>query len=125
MLKFIPVLSLMCIFRVISFSIGGGGMMISSIALPVVVLFFLKLCLPSLSALTPFDIFQGVLGELSSPSVWGTLGRENSRNVQLGMAIWHLIVNTLVLIMFLMDFGGSGWGLMMKSDTSILTQSQL
>ena len=40
------------------------------------------------------DLCRGFLYELTTISTWGGLGRRGSRSLQLGVAVYYLVVNT-------------------------------
>ena len=46
---------------------------------------------------------QGVITELTTPSLWGNRGREGSFKIQISMAIYLLILNTVFLVWVLVD----------------------
>ena len=46
---------------------------------------------------------QGVITELTTPSLWGNRGREGSCKIQLSMAIYLLVLNTIFLVWVLVD----------------------
>ena len=50
-----------------------------------------------LEDLTPGHIILGVLGELTSISLWGEKSRDASKNLCLGMASYILLLNTVFL----------------------------
>lgn len=53
--------------------------------------------------LTLGHLLQGVVAELTTISIWGKRGREGSRNVQLFMATYLLILNSVFLVWVLLD----------------------
>ena len=46
---------------------------------------------------------QGVIAELTTPSLWGNRGREGSCKIQILMAIYLLVLNTVFLLWMLID----------------------
>ena len=69
-----------------------------ALGLPLTVLLILKLAgLESLEDLTPGHILLGVLGELTSITLWGEKTREASKHFCLAMALFILLLNTVFL----------------------------
>lgn len=104
--KYLPVFSLIGFFRVGTLSVCFAWShliqffitMPLAINLPLGVLFLLKWCkkLPNLS-LT--EIVQGVLGEVTTSVLWGRLGREGSRKIQLFIGGYLLLLYSGILCM--------------------------
>ena len=40
------------------------------------------------------ELASGIANEFTTVSVWGSLGRERSRGLQLGIATYHLLLNS-------------------------------
>ena len=53
----------------------------------------LKPWVASLGKLTTMELGQALINECSTVTVWGNLGREGSRGLQLGMATYHVLLN--------------------------------
>ena len=70
-----------------------------SVLAPFVVLFLMKLC--RLKDLSVVEIAEAVLGEQTTHSLWGGWGRERSRQLQLGMTIYLLLLHSTFLALFL------------------------
>ena len=115
-LKLIPVCGITAIFRM-----GSYAMMINwsfrqdqeSLALwifgtvqrdvlllflfPVLVLWLLQHRMEVLKPLTTMDIVQGVVGEMATIPVWEKLPTKESRRLNLGMAIYYLLLWSFLL----------------------------
>ena len=64
-------------------------------AVPLIVLLLCKYFLPMV---TVGELIEGVIGEAFTITVWGKSGREGSRGLQLGMAVYHLVLHTVAAI---------------------------
>ena len=111
--KFIPVMALTAIFRLCSAALCVyptdlflpykpiiSICLAVMIVVPCVIFFIfvfhlLKPWYPRLMDLSLEDISQGILGECTTITVWEKLGRENSRGVQMGTAVFFLIKNSI------------------------------
>ena len=102
--QFFPVFLATAMFRIGSISACGSWdyVMIFIILLPLVLglplitVILLKMCgkLPHLSLA---DVMQGIIGEVTSIVLWGNTGREGSRNIQLWIGGYLLIIYTTIL----------------------------
>ena len=103
LLWFAPVYILSALFRIITLALITDRDLLYAwtalaLGLPITVLFMLKLAgLESLEDLTPGHILLGVLGELTSITLWGEKTREGSKNFCLAMASFILLLNTVFL----------------------------
>ena len=59
---------------------------------------------PTLSQLSLEEICRGLIYELTTISVWGGLGRSGSRGLQLGLAVYNLVVNTNYVTWLYFDY---------------------
>ena len=59
---------------------------------------------PNLSQLSLEEICRGLIYELTTISVWGNLGRRGSRGLQLGLAVYNLVVNTNYVTWLYFDY---------------------
>ena len=64
---------------------------------PVLVLWLLQQRLEMLRPLTPMDMVQGVVGEMATIPVWEKLPTKDGRKLNLGMAIYYLLLWTPLL----------------------------
>ena len=67
--------------------------MMFNITLLLTLLSILRTWLSSLKQLNMLELCYGLLNECTTVSVWGSLGREGSRGLQLGIASYHLLLN--------------------------------
>ena len=104
-----PVFILSALFRIITLALITDRDLLYTwlplaLGLPVVVIWMLKLAgLESLEDLTPGHILLGVLGELTSITLWGEKTREASKNFCLAMASFILLLNTIFLSIIYSD----------------------
>ena len=68
------------------------------LTVPLLVLVLLKWFLPEV---TLGNLVQGVLGEALTITLTGAAGREGSKNLQLAMAVFHLVLHSLTTIFVL------------------------
>ena len=100
---FAPVYTLSALFRIITLALISDRNLLYlylglALGLPVIVLLMLKIAgWQSLEDLTPGHIILGVLGELTSISLWGEKSREASKKLCLVMASYILLLNTVFL----------------------------
>ena len=115
-LKLIPVCGITAIFRM-----GSYAMMINwsfrqedqnrlwifgtvqrdvllLLLVPVVVLWLLQQRMEVLKPLTTMDIVQGVVGEMATIPVWDKLPTKESRRLNLGMAIFYMLLWSFLLL---------------------------
>ena len=64
-------------------------------AVPLIVLLLCKYFLPMV---TVGELIEGVIGEAFTITVWGESGKEGSRGLQLGMAVYHLVLHSVAAI---------------------------
>ena len=115
LLKLIPVCGITAIFRM-----GSYAMMINwsfrqrketlwifntvqrdvllLFLVPVVVLWLLQQKIEVLKPLTTMDIVQGVVGEMATIPVWEKLPTKESKRLNLGMAVYYLLLWSLLLL---------------------------
>ena len=120
--RFLPVFALTAVFRQ-----GSGAVFISYnpfligplhpiisltltgcyVVLAIVVLLPLLLSMKwfnkDLRTLSLIELVHGIIGEGTTIAVWGNLGRQGSRNIQLIFAVYHLIYNVLYLVWVIND----------------------
>ena len=89
------------------------------IAIPSFLLLLLKLC--KLKDLSAVDLLEGVVGEMTTHSLWGGRGREGSKRLQLFMTIYFVACYTVCLCLVIWDLGFAGCG--NYYSVSILCQS--
>ena len=65
---------------------------------PVLVLWLLQHRMEVLKPLTTMDIVQGVVGEMATIPVWEKLPTKESRRLNLGMAIYYLLLWSFLLL---------------------------
>ena len=65
---------------------------------PVLVLWLLQQRMEVLKPLTTMDIVQGVVGEMATIPVWEKLPTKESRRLNLGMAIYYLLLWSVLLL---------------------------
>ena len=120
---FAPVYILSALFRIISLAliIDRRTLLLYpwlafALGLPLIVLLMLKMTgWQSLEDLTPGHILLGVLGELTSITLWGERTREASRKLCLVMASYILLLNTVFLSVIYSDpLNGLGSGYQQK-----------
>ena len=103
LLWFAPVYVLSALFRIFTLALITDRDLLYpwlglALGLPLTVLLILKLAgLESLEDLTPGHILLGVLGELTSITLWGEKTREASKHLCLAMALFILLLNTVFL----------------------------
>ena len=108
-LWFAPVYILTAVFRILTLALLTDRHLIYpwlalALGLPLSILLFLKLAgWESLEDLTPGQILLGVLGELTSISLWGQKTREASKYFCLAMASFILLLNTVFLSIIIND----------------------
>ena len=59
--------------------------------------------------LSVIEILEGVIGELTTHSLWGGRGREGSKGIQLFMAIYLVLVHTLHSVLALCSICRYSW----------------
>ena len=64
----------------------------------------LRIFFPTLRQLSLEEICRGLLYELTTISIWGGLGRRGSRGLQLGVAVYNLVVNTNYVTWLYFDY---------------------
>ena len=64
----------------------------------------LRLFSPTLRQLSLEELCRGLLYELTTISIWGGLGRQGSRGLQLAMAVYFLVVNTSYVTWLYFDY---------------------
>ena len=67
-----------------------------TLGLPSLLLLFLKIC--KLKDLSVVEIFDGVMGEMITHTLWGGRGREGSKKIQLFMTVYLVLFNTIYLL---------------------------
>ena len=72
--------------------------------LSITLLFALRLFFDNLRQLSLEEICRGVIYELTTISIWGGLGRQGSRGLQLGMASYYLVANGYDIIWLYYNF---------------------
>ena len=65
---------------------------------PVLVLWLLQQRIEVLKPLTTMDIVQGVVGEMATIPVWEKLPTKESRRLNLGMAVYYLLLWSFLLL---------------------------
>ena len=65
---------------------------------PVVVLWLLQQRMEVMKPLTTMDIVQGVVGEMATIPVWEKMPTKESRRLNLGMAIYYLLLWSFLLL---------------------------
>ena len=65
---------------------------------PVLVLWLLQQRMEVLKPLTTMDIVQGVVGEMATIPVWEKLPTKESRRLNLGMAVYYLLLWSFLLL---------------------------
>ena len=109
LLWFAPVYILSALFRIITLALLTDRDLFFpwaalALGLPLSVLLILKLArFKSLEDLTPGCILLGVLGELTSITLWGEKTREASKNFCLAMGSFILLLNTAFLSIIISD----------------------
>ena len=112
--KYSPVFVLTTVFRVgcltsttYAAGLGTDGYGINALAhgvsfaapliftVPLIVLLLCKCFLP---LVTVGELIEGVVGEAFTITVWGESGKEGSRGLQLGMAVYHLVLHSVAAI---------------------------
>ena len=107
--SFAPVYILSALFRIITLALISDRnlvylYLVLALGVPVIVLLMLKIAdWQSLEDLTPGHIILGVIGELTSISLWGGKSREGSKKLCLGMASYILLLNTVFLSVIYSD----------------------
>ena len=64
----------------------------------------LRAFFPTLRQLSLEELCRGLLYELTTISIWGGLGRQGSRGLQLGVAVYNLVVNTNYVTWLYFDY---------------------
>ena len=72
--------------------------------LSITLLFALRLFFDNLRQLSLEEICRGVIYELTTISIWGGLGRQGSRGLQMGMASYYLVANGHYVIWLYYNF---------------------
>ena len=72
--------------------------------LSITLLFALRLFFDNRRQLSLEEICRGVIFELTTISIWGGLGRQGSRGLQMGMATYYLLVNGQYIIWLYFNF---------------------
>ena len=80
-----------------------------SFLIPIMILFMtllsaLKLFFHNVRQLSLEEICRGVIYELTTISIWGGLGRQGSRGLQMGMASYYLVANGHYVIWLYYNF---------------------
>ena len=78
--------------------------LIPMMILSMMLLFALRLFFHNLRKLSLEEICRGVIYELTTISIWGGLGRQGSRGLQLGMASYYLVANGHYVIWLYYNF---------------------
>jgi len=104
-----PAFTLTALFRISALAIiVAWGIYYAAIVHWPCALFLPFLALLSFQCIAKSDLslghcLQGVITELTTPSLWGNRGREGSYKIQISMAIYLLILNTIFLVWVLID----------------------
>ena len=72
--------------------------------LSITLLYALRLFFDNLRQLSLEEICRGVIYELTTISIWGGLGRQGSRGLQMGMASYFLVANGHYVIWLYYNF---------------------
>ena len=64
----------------------------------------LRAFFPTLRQLSLEELCRGLLYELTTISIWGGLGRQGSRGLQMGMASYYLVANGHYVIWLYYNF---------------------
>ena len=72
--------------------------------LAVTLLYSLRLFFSTLRQLSLEEICRGLICELTTLSIWGGLGRRGSRGLQMGVAVYYLVVNGNYVISLYFNF---------------------
>ena len=78
--------------------------LIPYVILSMLLLSSLRLFSPTLRQLSLEELCRGLLYELTTISLWGCLGRQGSRGLQLAMAVYFLVVNTSYVTWLYFDY---------------------
>ena len=78
--------------------------LIPYVILSMLLLSSLRLFSPTLRQLSLEELCRGLLYELTTISLWGGLGRQGSRGLQLAMAVYFLVVNTSYVTWLYFDY---------------------
>ena len=78
--------------------------LIPMMILSMMLLFALRLFFHNLRKLSLEEICRGVIYELTTISIWGSLGRRGSRGLQLAVAVYNLVVNTNYVTWLYFDY---------------------
>ena len=78
--------------------------LIPYVILSTLLLSSLRLFSPTLRQLSLEELCRGLLYELTTISLWGGLGRQGSRGLQLAMAVYFLVVNTSYVTWLYYDY---------------------
>ena len=106
-----PVFLATALFRLSALSIvlawnpgfGVLQVLLVGIVAPSLLLLLMKLC--KLKNLSVVEILEGVIGELTTHSLWGGRGREGSKRIQLFMTVYLLTVHTVCLFCVVFNYG--------------------
>ena len=104
-----PAFTLTALFRISALAIiVAWGIYYAAIVHWPCALFLPFICLLTSQCIAKSDLslghcLQGVITELTTPSLWGNRGREGSYKIQMSMAIYLLILNTVFLVWVLVD----------------------
>ena len=110
MLKLLPMLSLTMVFRIGSWALlnlwdNEGSLLWSMVQWgPILTLCVVKNKLYSTQVV---KAVYSVYVEISGPTVWGSLGHEGSRGLNLGMAVYLQLFHTAILVWILANGGDS------------------
>ena len=97
LLKLTPVLALCLLFRMGTLALvmaWDDDLLIILLTVyygPILLFCLLRVCLAPLNKLSPMDLVEAVAGEVSTPMVWGSLGREGSRGLNLLMFSFYQV----------------------------------
>ena len=78
--------------------------LIPYVILSTLLLSSLRLFSPTLRQLSLEELCRGLLYELTTISIWGGLGRQGSRGLQLAVAVYFLVVNTSYVTWLYYDY---------------------
>ena len=112
--KYSPVFIVTAIFRLSALEIvfawnvqlGVFILLPLAIGVPTILLLFMKLC--KLKDMTVVEILEVVIAEMTTHSLWGSRGREGSRNLQLFMTIYMTSIHTVCLLIAIFDLFNNG-----------------
>ena len=102
LLQYVPVMAMTGFFRIgaiaamAAWSDNSGVFILPLVLLlPLATMILLKIFV--LKDLSVLDLVKGLMGELSTITIWGSLGRERSKRIQLGMGVFYLLLYTCFL----------------------------